>query len=378
MKETFIDVVLKNFLKAAFAACILGLFFYIMSPFMIYLVLGGILAMALTPFVDMFRRRGLSRNNSLLLFSFLMLVVGLIPTIAFFVRGTKVLTEFFHKSDFGQLNQKFTFTMHALIHKVCALYGINENMVRTKYDASYAYIGQSLSASLSEFMSALPEIVMGGLITVLAVYCFMKESHQIRALFDKYFYFKKENGDRFIVMLKSCCREVFFSNIITGLLQATVVSLGALACGIGDFFLVFFITFIVSFIPILGAAPVAAALAVLCFIDSRTGAGLGMLAVAAFSGVSDNLARPFLGSLGVVEVHPFIGLLSVIGGVLMFGLPGLFLGPLMTSLFFGALPIIIDEYFQPIAKKEEEPVRDINIEINQFNEAPAEVTVIQQ
>jgi predicted PurR-regulated permease PerM len=352
MKENFIDLILKNFLKALFALSVLGIFFYIMMPFMIYLVLGGILAMALTPFVDFFMGRGLSRNLSLIVFSSLLLFLGLIPVIGFFVRGSKVVTEFFHKSDISQLSQKFTQSIYTLIHNLCSLYGLNEGMVRAKYDATSAYLASTLSASFAGMVYQIPEIVMGGLITVLSVYCFLKESGRIRTLFNRYFYFSQRNGDQFVMMLKACCREVFFSNIITGLLQAGVVSLGALAFGIGDVFLVFFITFIVSFIPIIGAAPVAVVLAVLCFMDSRSGAGFGMLAVAAFSGVSDNLIRPLLGSLGVVEVHPFIGLLSVIGGVIMFGLPGLFLGPLITSLVFGALPIIIDEYF-PLAHKSE-------------------------
>lgn len=345
MKENFVDIILKNFLKAAFAITTLGIFFYIMMPFMVYLVLGGILAMALTPFVDFFTRKGLSRNTSLIVFSMGLLFVGLIPTIGFFIRGSRVITEFFQKSDFNQLNYKFTQSVYALIHKVCSLYGVNEAIVRAKFDAFSGYIATTLSASFGEMVYQLPEVIMGGLITILALYCFLKESGRIRSLFDRYFYFTKHNGDSFVLILKSCCREVFFSNIITGLLQATVVSVGALIFGIGDFFLVFFITFIVSFIPIIGAAPMAVVLALLCFMDGRAGAGLGMLAFAAFSGISDNLIRPLLGSLGTVEVHPFIGLLSVIGGVIMFGLPGLFMGPLITSLMFGALPIIIDEYF---------------------------------
>jgi predicted PurR-regulated permease PerM len=186
---------------------------------------------------------------------------------------------------------------------------------------------------------------MMGLITILSVYCFLREAEKIRNLFDRYFHFSEKNGEAFIHMCRVCCREVFFSNIITGILQATIVSVGALVFDIGDFFLVFFITFIVSFIPIVGAAPVAAFLAVLCFMDSRFGAGVGMMILSVVSGLADNIIRPYLGTLGEVEVHPFIGLLAVIGGVIMFGLPGLFIGPLVASLIFGALPIIVNEFF---------------------------------
>lgn len=352
MKDTLINLVVKNFFKISFAALMVGLFFYIMMPFMISILLGGILAMALAPFVDFFMKRGLSRGTSLIVFSLGLGLVGLIPVIGFFIRGSRVVSEILHESNFSQLSQKFTVSSYRMIDQFCSIYGLDNTLVKAKVNTLVIYIGNFLSATFSEFVGELPTIMMVGLITVLAFYCFLNESERIRALFDRYFYFSHKNGNDFIRMIKVCCREVFFSNIITGILQATIVSIGAFIFDVGDFFLVFFITFIVSFIPIIGAAPVAAVLGLICFIESRIGAGIGMMVIAAVSGLSDNIIRPFLGSLGEVEVHPFIGLLAVIGGVIMFGLPGLFIGPLVASLMFGAIPIIIEEYFPPVPPSE--------------------------
>jgi predicted PurR-regulated permease PerM len=348
MKETILNLFIKNFFKVSFTLIMLGFFFYIMLPFMISILLGGILAMALAPFVDFFIRRGLKRNTSLLVFSLLLGLVGLIPVVAFFIRGSKVVAELLHESNFGQFSQKLTLSSYKMIDHVSAIYGLDSVMVKAKVSKLIILGGNFLSTTFSDFVSELPTIFMVGFITILSVYFFLSESDRIRALFDRYFYFSKHNGDKFILMFKVCCREVFFSNIITGVLQSTIVSLGAYFFDIGDFFLVFFITFVVSFIPVIGAAPVAAVLGLICITESRVGPGLGMLVVAVFSGISDNIIRPYLGSLGAVEVHPFIGLLAVIGGVVMFGLPGLFIGPMVVALCFGALPIVIEEYFPPV------------------------------
>jgi predicted PurR-regulated permease PerM len=348
MKDSFIRLVTRNFFKISFALMIFLVFFYIMMPFMISIILGGILAMALAPFVDFFIRRGLSRATSLVAFSFTLAIVCFIPVVGFFIRGSRVVSDILHESNFSQISQKYVNSSYKLIDKFCAVYGLDNTMVKTKLETITVSVGNFLSVTFTDFVTELPTIFMVGFITILAVYCFLRESDNIRALFDRYFYFSKTNGDKFIHMLKVCCREVFFSNIITGVIQSTIVSVGAYFFDIGDFFLVFFITFVVSFIPILGAAPVAAVLGVICFLEARIGAGIGMMVLAGFSGLSDNIIRPYLGSLGAVEVHPFIGLLAVIGGVIMFGLPGLFIGPLVVSLIFGALPIIIEEYFPPV------------------------------
>lgn len=346
-EKDFLDLILKNFFKVTFVLILVGLFSYIMFPFMIAIIFGGILAMALAPFVDFFVRKGLSRGTSLIIFSLLLGLVGMIPVIGFFVRGSRVVSQLMQESNLSELSLRFTASMHKFIERICNIYDLDKVYVEAKFANFVTYSGTYFSKIFSELISELPLVFMVGLITVLSVYCFLREADKIRVLFDRYFYFTKKNGDQFIHMCRVCCREVFFSNMITGVLQATIVSIGALAFDVGDFYLVFFITFMVSFIPIIGAAPVAAVLGIICFMEGRIGAGSGMLIIAAVSGLSDNIIRPFLGTLGEVDVHPFIGLLAVIGGVIMFGLPGLFIGPLVASLIFGALPIIADEYVPP-------------------------------
>lgn len=327
---------------------ILGVFFYIMLPFMLAIILGGILAMALSPFVDFLILRGIGRKLSLAIFTLLLGLVGLIPIIGFFIRGSKVISELLSESNFAEFSQKLTVASFKLIEQFCKIYGLDSAMAKNQVNQLIIYTGNSISLSFKHFIGELPLIIMVGSITTLSVYFFLSQSDKIRQLFNRYFYLNEKNSEDFILMLKVCCREVFFTNIMTGILQATIVSLGAYFFGVGDFFLVFFITFVVSFVPIVGAAPVAIMIALFCFSEGLPGPAGGMLIIAAVTGISDNVIRPFLGSVGSVEVHPFIGLLAVIGGVISFGFPGLFIGPMVASIYSGALPIIIDQYFPPV------------------------------
>ena len=75
------------------------------------------------------------------------------------------------------------------------------------------------------------------------------------------------------------------------------------------------------------------------FIFASTGqaAGLliwGMVAV----GLIDNFLGPRLIGRGI-EIHPLLILISVLGGVSLFGPMGFILGPLVLSLFFALLEI---------------------------------------
>jgi predicted PurR-regulated permease PerM len=345
MSETFINIILKNFFKISFSIIISGLFIYIMMPFLISIIIGGILAMAITPFVDYFQRRGLSRNLSLIIVSTSITLIGLVPLVSFLVRGSRIVTRVMQESNFSELTARFMIATQKIIEKFCLIYDLDSIYIEQKFNQLLKLFGNFLSHFFNNFISELPFFFMLSLITSLTLYFSLKEAAQIRIFFNRYFYLSKKNGNEFIDVCKTCCREVFLSSIMTGICQAIIVCIGAFIFNIGDLFLVFFITFICSFIPVIGAAPVATFLALLCLMENRLGAGLGMLVVAVVAGLTDNIIRSYLGTIGKVAVHPFIGFLSVIGGVIMFGLPGLFIGPLVGSLISGAMPIIIDEYF---------------------------------
>ncbi len=75
------------------------------------------------------------------------------------------------------------------------------------------------------------------------------------------------------------------------------------------------------------------------------GAGIGLIIVSAISGAIDNVIRPYLATRGEVEVPTLVGILAVIGGVTIWGLKGLFLGPFVACMFFGVLPILLRDQF---------------------------------
>lgn len=345
MADNFRELLLKNFFKISFAFIIVIFFVYLMVPFLISILLGGILAMALDPLVELLCRRGLKRGTSLVILSVTLFIAGLAPAIVFFIRGSKIITDILQEEGLKDLSQRLSTAAYGVINKLSGVYGVDPEFARMKFETVLASMGNFLMKLFSGFIAELPTILLVGIITNLSMYCFLKESDKIREFFDRYFHFSPSNGDKFIRTVKVSCREVFLSNMLTGVLQALIVSLGSLFFGVGDFFLVFFITFVVSFIPIIGAGPVAFVLALLIFSEGRTGEGIGMIVIAVITGLSDNILRSYMAYKGEVEVHPFVAFLAVIGGVIMLGLPGLFVGPLVASLIVGAVPIVFQEYF---------------------------------
>lgn len=113
-------------------------------------------------------------------------------------------------------------------------------------------------------------------------------------------------------------------------LLGSVAAIGALVPGIGTS---------IVFLPVIGY---------LVFIGEYwTAAGLALWASIAV-GLIDNLLGPYLMSRGN-KMHPFLILLSVLGGIVMFGPIGFVLGPVVLSL----LLVLLELYATHIANASE-------------------------
>jgi predicted PurR-regulated permease PerM len=128
------------------------------------------------------------------------------------------------------------------------------------------------------------------------------------------------------------------SAVVIAVVQATIVGLGSLFLHTGDFAIVWVITFFCSFVPVIGAGPVAFSMGLFKLIEGDIGIAVGFFIVAAIAGTVDNLVRPYLISSGENDLHPVVTLLTIVGGLVIFGMPGLFLGPVIASVAVKIVP----------------------------------------
>lgn len=351
--KTINELFFRNILKVLTATVVICSFLYILKPFIVALLFGGIFALAFSPFLSLIMKKyKWGRQKSLIIMILGAFFLAGVPFIIFFLRGSKLISGFFTKQSYIELSQAAQDKIYKLLDRVADSNSIDTSVVREKFADILNSLSGFVFRTFSDFLTSIPDLILTGIVMFLTFYFFLLKEEYIRSIFDKYFYLKKEHGNLFIKRLKTSSREVFFSNVVTGVIQSSIVALGALFCDIGDFYIIFVITFVFSFIPVIGAAPMAFFLGLIAFIDHRIGAGITMCVIGFISGVADNIIRPYLTSRGEIEVPGYIGFLAVIGGVIMLGLPGLFIGPLLASLMFGIIPIIIEEYF-PASPHEE-------------------------
>lgn len=321
-----------------------GLFLYINWPLLNPILIAAIFAMGADPVVTIMQRK-LRRSRRLcsiiLLVGFSVLI--LIPGINFFYRTTQLIRQTsFKESPIQKQIERLETYANSQLQKLSEKTGFDLNFSQESFRGKLEAIGSSVAQSIVNIFAELPSVLFGTFLILVSMYFFLVESSYFREMLFRFSFMEAERTKEFLTLVRDACRAVLLSNIFVGAIQATIIATGAYIFGYKEFAIIWFLTFVVSFIPIIGAGPVALVLAVASFIEGNIGSGVGLLVTSLIGGTIDNILRPYMLS-GKSEIHPLIGLLSVIGGVLVFGIAGLFFGPLIAILTIQGLPLLLQE-----------------------------------
>lgn len=157
---------------------------------------------------------------------------------------------------------------------------------------------------------------------------------------DKIFYEKFRNTIKGVVK----------GSLIVAIAQATAVIIPMMIIGVGAPVLLWLIMVIFSIVPV-GSGVVWAPVSIILLIDGLTTADplKVVIALALFFysaviiNVIDTTLRPRL-MKNSVNIHPLVTIFSVLGGIVSFGILGIFYGPLIVVIFLAFAEIYNKEY----------------------------------
>ena len=132
-------------------------------------------------------------------------------------------------------------------------------------------------------------------------------------------------------------RAVVFGLIGTALVQGTIAGIGFALFGVPSPVALGALTSIGSFVP-LGPVLVWGGAAVWLFANGHVGAAVGMsIWGAGLVSTIDNVLRPILISGGATSIPFLLVFFGVLGGLLAFGMLGLFVGPVVLAVAFALI-----------------------------------------
>lgn len=315
---------------------------WVLSPFLLSLCMGAMFALALVPLETSIRARfRMRRIFSSTITSLLFLFVILIPIIFMSFKIVGYAQDLpSYVSGYSDIKDKIIPFLVEKAHQ----FGLQVDMKSITNTTST--VGNKLWTTLSDgataFVTNLPETFLQFTLMMLTVFVVLyKRREHLGKIFTLGFVSRPCLMQLRDIVSKTC-HDVVFANIITGLAQSALVTIGAMIFTHYDPFLIFIVTFICSFVPIIGAGPVMAFMGVLQLFDGRVAQGITLLALTAVVGISDNIIRAMMMAKDKDD-DAFLNLLAVIGGIYVWGLPGVFMGPLLLTITVKALPLLMQE-----------------------------------
>ncbi len=325
--------------RLSLAAVIFVFFGLVFIPFITPLLLAVLVAFALEPTVSRFSIRASKRKLPALLILtsiFLALAIPLTGLIINIIRKVKILS----RTNVEEL----TLYKKAL--------GIWESVAPYFNDLtdSGSSGGEMMNKGATQAMaittatvSSVPAFVLGLFVFSAALYVLLTQSKRIKSAIKELNVLTDAELDRIIVVIQKSSYTALVASALSGFVQSSLILVGSAIAGLHEYFLVFLLTFIFSFIPMLGAGAVGASLTLILLLEGNYAQAAIMGVFSLVAAIIDNLIKPYFNSRSgdEVELNPVVSLLAIIGAVLVYGLPGLILGPVLTRLAFQIIPILL-------------------------------------
>jgi len=338
------------------------LFFSMLSPFFESIALAAIFGLGIYAFLERVCLKLYSRPQAPPFKFIIGFYIFFLGTFGLFV-STSLLKLY----DFlvGEKKEATAVTMNSLITSANLKFSAVKpyidswlktfNIRGTSYeDALQNMPGEIFSASAAA-VSLLPHFTIQAIVFVVMLNFFLVSHKSIYRFVAGIGIFSEDDMENLANIMKTSSYESLTTNAIVGILQASLVTLGAALCGFNEWMLIFFITFIVSFIPVVGGSSIAFVLALSGFVTDNTSIGLAMIVVGCITGVSDNIFRSYLVSNSKDKGNPMLIFVAIIGAVYIFGFSGLFIGPFVLHMCLHLLPYVFPSMWNKTPNFRAEP-----------------------
>lgn len=231
------------------------------------------------------------------------------------------------------------------------LAGVEQNL--QEYLPNFEFnLSDQIKQSASWFASNLGTIFAGTLsavftflIAMLGAFYLFKDGEKLVAWLVSISPLKDTEDKVIMQRIAKSIRSVATGTVLVAILQGFLAALGFAIFGIDRPILWGTIGALGALLPGFGTATIMVpAVAYLVYVGNFV-AAIGLAIWAAITVVVvDNLISPYLMSRGN-NLHPFVVLLSVLGGIALFGPIGFIIGPVMISLFM----VLIELYAQYVS-----------------------------
>jgi predicted PurR-regulated permease PerM len=348
--ETVIMLSYFQSYKKILAFIVYFVFALLFWPFKTPLLFSVLFAFALHPLIQKIKMKFPKFKKQKILVASLLtgiLAIFCVPVFVLIFNGISQINKI-ETGDLSQLPiyQKFESVIRAVngwIQSLSSQLGVD---ISSYFDLNVivSKVSQVVLPALTSMITQLPSVIVNFFIFIVSLYLILTKADYFKNWFHRLNLFSEMQIDQLAHLIQRVCNLVLISTVIVATAQALVISIACLFAGYTDFMILFMVVFFMSFVPVIGSAPLSVVLIIFSFMNGHIAGGIILCVAAVIAASIDNIIKTYmLTGEGSAGTHPFVSLLALVGSLSLFGFSGLFLGPIICELAFQIGGILFSE-----------------------------------
>jgi predicted PurR-regulated permease PerM len=347
MNEALQKDLVRNILVISLTGALLAACFWIMKPFLPALIWATMIVIATWPLMIIVEKKVMGRRPATMVMMGLLLLVFVIPfTLAL---GTIVENAPQITSIGKQLATLQAPAPPDWVEKIPWVGDTAREYWQKVADTDSAEYTKKLTPYITEVAGWLVSqagnfgvlLVHFVLTLILTALLYMNGEEAAKMVRKLAYRIAEERGENAIILAAQSVRAVAQGVVITALAQSLLAGIGLAAIGVPYASLLTALTFMLTIAQI-GAGPVLIPAVIWLFWKGSTGWGIAMLVWSILVMSMDGFMRPIL-----IRRNANLPLLlifaGVIGGLIAFGVIGLFIGPVLLAVCYTLMKVWVDE-----------------------------------
>ncbi len=322
--------------------CALALLLFLVTkmilPYLMALVMGQILALIAQKPYRLLLRRGFSAYFAGSIVAVAMVFLIIAPLVGFTIvaaRQAITLGQWIASADHTGLIDVLSNLLHST--PVQALVGEEFDLIHAIREQASS-IGAQVSFMILELAKGAPTGILQLFLSALAGFYLLVDGERFARWVAGKLPFDHVLRRQVLDSFRDTAISVVWASMIAASAQAALMTIGFAVLKVPGAFLAGGATFIFAWIPLLGSMPVLAAGLIYLAVQGAYTKLVLMLIIGGIAGIADNFVRPMvLGGRG--EMHPMVSLVAIFGGINMFGIFGVFVGPILAAVLITLLQI---------------------------------------
>ena len=308
----------------------------IAAPFISALALSAIIVTICSPLYERILKRTPKHNKTLasLITTIIVLFIIILPLVLMFSVVAREMIGFYQDS---QTTEQFRIqgTYDQLQTKVQQF--IPGFHLDIKEQVQIA--GEWLVGNIGKIFASTVSTLFLLLLSILGSFYFFRDGKELMQILIKASPLPDHQDEIIFARLAMAVRAVATGTILLALIQGSLAAIGFLIFGIPKAVLWGSLASLGALMPGIGTTLATGPAIIYLFVTGKTTMGIGLLVWSAVVvGLVDNALGPYL--IGKRNnMHPFIILIAVLGGINLFGPIGFIVGPVIATLFFVLLEI---------------------------------------